>query len=212
MPPYALCWTSNHLVAAGCDKKIILYSHEGVVFQQFDYFNDATEKEFTVMCCSPSGQAFAVGSFDRIRVYSWVARKNLWEENKAKEIEHLYSVTTIGWKKDGSRVAVGSLCGNFCNLCQTESFIHLHILGGVELFESVLKRAVWKNKFEMTYVGPSQVSIRSAKEDYLHACCLFLSFARFHFSEYIFCRLGLSEATDQGRSWRHLKVNLWLRD
>jgi intraflagellar transport protein 172 len=30
----------------------------------------------------------------------------------------------------------------------------------LELFESVLKRAVWKNKFEMTYVGPSQVLVK----------------------------------------------------
>ena len=74
--------------------------------------------------------------------FSWSARKNLWEENKAKEIEYLYSITGLGWKRDGSRVAAGSLCG------------------GVELFESVLKRAVWKNKFEMTYVGPSQVLVK----------------------------------------------------
>ena len=73
---------------------------------------------------------------------SWAARKNLWEENKAKEIAHLYSVTALGWKRDGSRVAAGSLCG------------------GVELFESVLKRAVWNNKFEITYVGPSQVLVK----------------------------------------------------
>ena len=45
VPPYALCWTSNHIVAAGCDKKIVVYSHDGVVFQQFDYYHDATEKE-----------------------------------------------------------------------------------------------------------------------------------------------------------------------
>ena len=66
----------------------------------------------------------------------------MWEENKAKEIQYLYSITALGWKKDGSRVAAGSLCG------------------GVEMFESVLKRAVWKNKFEMTYVGPSQVLVK----------------------------------------------------
>ncbi len=34
------------------------------------------------------------------------------------------------------------------------------LCGGVELFESVLKRAVWNNKFEMTYVGPSQVLVK----------------------------------------------------
>ena len=94
------------------------------------------------MCCSPSGQALCLGSFDRIRVFSWSARKNLWEENASKEIKYVYSITSLAWKKDGSRVAAGSLCG------------------GVELFESVLKRAVWKNKFEMTYVGPSQVLVK----------------------------------------------------
>ena len=67
--PYAMCWTSNHIVVGGSDKKIVFYSHEGSVAQQFDYFRDPTEKEFTVMCCSPSGQAVAVGSYDRIRVY-----------------------------------------------------------------------------------------------------------------------------------------------
>ena len=94
VPPYALCWTSNHVVAAGCDKKVVVYSHDGVVFQQFDYYHDATEKEFTTMCCSPSGQAFAVGSYDRIRVYSWVGRKNLWEESKAKVLHLLTSHPT----------------------------------------------------------------------------------------------------------------------
>ncbi len=57
-------------------------------------------------------------------------------------MKYLYSVTAMAWKRDGSRVAVGSLTG------------------GVELFESVLKRAVWNNKFEMTYVGPSQVLVK----------------------------------------------------
>ncbi len=128
-------------MAAGCDKKLVVYTLDGAMFQQFDYFSDPTEKEFTVLSCSPSGQAVCAGSFDRVRVYSWAARKNLWEENAAKEVKNLYSVTAMAWKKDGSRVAVGSLCG------------------AVEMFESVLRRAVWKNRFEMTYVGPSQVNL-----------------------------------------------------
>ena len=77
-----------------------------------------------------------------MRVYSWSPRKNLWEENKSKEFQHLYTVTTLAWKRDGSRIAAGSLCG------------------GVELFESVLKRSVWRGKFELTYVGPSQVLVK----------------------------------------------------
>lgn len=85
--PYAMSWTANHIVVAGSDKKIVFYSHDGSMFQQFDYFNDPTEKEFTVMSCSPSGQALCVGSFDRLRVYSWANRKNLWEENATKDIK-----------------------------------------------------------------------------------------------------------------------------
>ena len=36
----------------------------GRVLQQFDYSKE-DEKEFTVAVCSPSGQSFVVGSFDR---------------------------------------------------------------------------------------------------------------------------------------------------
>ena len=122
--------------------KVVFYTMDGMMAQQFDYFRDNTEKEFTVMSVSPSGQALCVGSFDRLRLYSWSARKNFWEENRSKEFKHLYSITAMAWKKDGSRIAIGSLCG------------------GVELLESVLKRSVWKGKFELTYVGPSQVLVK----------------------------------------------------
>ena len=71
VPPYALAWPSNHIAVAGCDKKLVIYTPEGTVSQQFDYFRDSTEKEFTVMCCSPSGQALCVGSYDRIRVFRY---------------------------------------------------------------------------------------------------------------------------------------------
>ena len=64
-PPYALAWPMGHVLAAGCDRRVVLYSQEGRVVKQFDYSRDDTEKEFTVACCSPSGQAVAVGSFDR---------------------------------------------------------------------------------------------------------------------------------------------------
>jgi len=55
----------GHVLAAGCDRRVVLYSQEGRVVKQFDYSREDTEKEFTVACCSPSGQAVAVGSFDR---------------------------------------------------------------------------------------------------------------------------------------------------
>ncbi|KAL1129294.1 hypothetical protein AAG570_013823, partial [Ranatra chinensis] len=138
-PPYALCWPAGFVFACGCDRRIAVYERDGRLHKQFDY---PTEKEFTVACSSPSGQAVAVGSFNRIRIYAWSTKKMTWEETSVKEMENMYTITALSWKRDGSRVTCGALCGS------------------VELFESVLKRTVWKNKFELTYVGPSQVLVK----------------------------------------------------
>ena len=64
-PPYALAWATNSIVVAGCDKRIVAYTKEGRVMQQFDYSRDEDEHEFTVATCSPSGQSVVVGSYDR---------------------------------------------------------------------------------------------------------------------------------------------------
>uniref|UniRef100_A0A8C6VBY2 Intraflagellar transport 172 n=1 Tax=Naja naja TaxID=35670 RepID=A0A8C6VBY2_NAJNA len=140
-PPYALAWASNSIVACGCDKKIVAYGKEGQVIQTFDYSRDASEKEFTVAASSPGGQSVVIGSFDRLRVLNWSPRRNAWEEAKPKEISHLYTITALAWKRDGSRL--GTLCG------------------GVEQFDCCLRRSIYKNKFEMTYVGPSQVIVKN---------------------------------------------------
>ncbi len=58
------------------------------------------------------------------------------------QIENLYSVTAIEWKADGSKLAVGSLCG------------------GVELFDACLRRHRYKGAFEFTYVSKSQVIVK----------------------------------------------------
>lgn len=71
VPPYALCWASGHIVAAGCDFSVQFYDQTGRSARQFDYYSPAggagcpDQKEFTVACSSPSGQAVVVGSFNR---------------------------------------------------------------------------------------------------------------------------------------------------
>lgn len=64
-PPYALCWAGNSIVAAGCDKRIAIYSKEGRVNQQFDFSRDSEEHEFTVAVNNPGGQSVVVGSYNR---------------------------------------------------------------------------------------------------------------------------------------------------
>ncbi|KAF5402480.1 Intraflagellar transport protein [Paragonimus heterotremus] len=143
--PYALAWAGSTILAAGCDRRIYVYSREGRVLQQFDYSKDDTEKEFTVAVSSPSGHSVAFGSFDRIRIFAWSPRKSNWEECKPKVIKHLYTITSMCWKKDGSKLIVGTLCG------------------GVEQFDCCMKKKMYKNTFELNYVGPSQVIVRNLK-------------------------------------------------
>ncbi|KAJ8919865.1 hypothetical protein NQ315_006394 [Exocentrus adspersus] len=142
VPPYALAWPQGHIFVAGCDKRVSVYNNHGKLVKNFDYIKHTDEHDFTVAACSPSGQAVAIGSFDRLRVYIWNTRKSLWEESSPKEITNFYTITALAWKRDGSKVTCGGLCG------------------AVLMFESVLRRTVWKDKFEITYVGPSQVLVK----------------------------------------------------
>lgn len=109
--PYALAWLQGSIVAAGCDKKIHFYDQQGRLVRPFDYSRDENEREFMTATASSNGQAVAIGSFDRLRVYSWSARQNTWSETATKEIPNLLSVTTIGWRRDNSKIAVGSVSG-----------------------------------------------------------------------------------------------------
>ncbi|XP_059516265.1 intraflagellar transport protein 172 homolog [Myotis daubentonii] len=142
-PPYALAWATNSIVAAGCDRRIVAYGKEGQVLQTFDYSRDPQEREFTTAATSPGGQSVVLGSYDRLRVLNWSPRRSVWEEAKPKEIANLYTVTALAWKRDGSRLCAGTLCG------------------GVEQFDCCLRRSIYKNKFELTYVGPSQVIVKN---------------------------------------------------
>ena len=80
----------------------------GRILQNFDYTKDDDEKEFTVAICSPSGQSVVVGSYNRLRVFNWSPRKGSWDESKIKEIPNLYTITSMAWKRDGSRLVAVS--------------------------------------------------------------------------------------------------------
>ena len=85
---------------------MVVYTREGRVLQQFDYSKDPTEKEFTVATSNPNGQVVVIGSYNRLRILTWSQRKGLFEESEPKEIENFYTITSLSWKKDGSKLAV----------------------------------------------------------------------------------------------------------
>ena len=43
-PPYAMAWTAQHICVAGPDKKVVFYTQEGMLAQQFDYFRSVLPK------------------------------------------------------------------------------------------------------------------------------------------------------------------------
>lgn len=142
MPAYALAWPLNHIFAAGCDKRISFYDPRGKLVRNFDYSREEEEREMTVACCSPSGQSVAVGSWDKVRLLDWSPRRRIWEEANTRVIKNLYTVTALTWRRDGSRLVIGGLCG------------------AVEQFESILRRTIVRGSHEVAYVGPSQVVVR----------------------------------------------------
>ncbi|VDO82933.1 unnamed protein product [Onchocerca flexuosa] len=65
-PPYALVYTGNGIIIGGCDQRIVSYTENGQILQQFDYRNESDhEKEFTVGIRDSFGQSVVFGSFDR---------------------------------------------------------------------------------------------------------------------------------------------------
>ncbi|XP_068142396.1 LOW QUALITY PROTEIN: intraflagellar transport protein 172 homolog [Drosophila tropicalis] len=146
VPPFALAWPQGGFCAGGCDQRIVFYDTMGRQLRCFDYSRSEGEREFTVAACSPNGQAVAFGSYDRIRIYAWSPRQGAWSESASKEIPCLYTLSALIWRRDGARLALGS------------------VSGAVLLYESVLKRTIWQDKFELIFVAPSQLLVRSLAE------------------------------------------------
>jgi len=141
-PPYALAWGAS-VLAAGGDKRVVFYDSYGNERRTFDYGADESEvKDFTVAASNPSGQAIVVGNFNQFFTYSYSAAREEWDEEGAKKIPNYYSVTSLAWKPDGSRLSVGTLCG-----C-------------VDVFDACIKRTRYNGSFEFTYVSPSQVIVK----------------------------------------------------
>lgn len=82
-----------------------------------------------------------------------------------KEIKNLYSVTALTWRSDGARYPFTDIFEQR----STATRFHCRLVvgsvcGAVLVFESVLKRTVWHDKFELTYVTHSQLMVKSLQE------------------------------------------------
>lgn len=122
---------------------VTFYSDDGAAERTFDYSDQADRvKGFQCASCSPGGDSMVVGNFDCFFVYALSPRSSEWEEAERKDVSNLYTVSALAWKPDGSRVALGALCGV------------------ADLLDACVKRVRYKGKFEFTYVSPSQVIVK----------------------------------------------------
>lgn len=139
--PYALTWGES-ICLAGNDNCVTFYDQDGNYIQHFTYTNDDKQKEFTCASFNPSGESVVVGSFNRIHIFNFNMRRQQWEEAGLKEVENMYSVSSMAWKQDGNRFVCGALCGL------------------VDMYDACIRRHRYKNKFEFTYVSLSQVIVK----------------------------------------------------
>ncbi|CAM9769485.1 unnamed protein product, partial [Phaeothamnion confervicola] len=141
-PAYALSWGHN-ICCAGNDGLVIFYDPEsGGVERTFDYGGDPRCKEFTAAEFNPTGDAVVVGNYNRFYVFTCDPRTGACEEAAVKEVENMYTVTALSWRSDGSRLAVGTLCGV------------------VDVYDACVQRMRYKGNFEFTYVSLSQVIVK----------------------------------------------------
>ena len=139
--PYALAW-GKHVVVAGNDAQVVFYDEGGGMERTFDYSNEPSCREFSCAVFNPTGEALCVGNFDSFYVFALNHRTGAWEDVGIKHVPNLYSVTSLAWKRDGSRVAVGALAG----VC--------------DVYDACVRRSRYKGKFEFTYVSLSQVIVK----------------------------------------------------
>uniref|UniRef100_A0A914PAZ6 Uncharacterized protein n=1 Tax=Panagrolaimus davidi TaxID=227884 RepID=A0A914PAZ6_9BILA len=143
-PPYCLLLSNFGILAAGADKRIVSYSEQGRILQEFDCGRDPKERSFNCAILDPTGYNAIFGSFDRLKLMSWSQRRGAWDEGQILTIKNLYVVTALTWKPDGS---TGNLSGLVLSI------------------DCALKRALIKNQFETTFVSPSQVVVRDINSD-----------------------------------------------
>ncbi|CAJ0583461.1 unnamed protein product, partial [Mesorhabditis spiculigera] len=144
--PYSLVFTAHGLLVAGSDRRIYAYTENGVVQQQWD-FSDEHEKEFSAICRDPTGTNAVVGSYNKLRLFSYNLRRGAWDEDAPLVINNMYTITALEWKGDGSAVYSGTLNG------------------GATTIDCSLKKGIIRSRFETTHVAPSHVILRDISNE-----------------------------------------------
>ena len=140
--PQALSW-GRSICAAGNNGQVVLYApSSGNPETFFDHGKASVARDFTCASFNSTGDCVVVGAFNCFHVYHFNHQRGVWEDAGQKTVENLYTVSSLSFKPDGSKLTVGSVSG-----C-------------LDFFEACVKKVNYLGKFEFTYVSQSQVIVK----------------------------------------------------
>lgn len=142
--PFALAWGTS-IAVGGNNNTVVFYDEDGGEEQTFDMSDNPECKEFTVAVANPTGDSVVFGNFNSLYIFTRNKDTMSWEEKTPTKVDNMYSVTAMGWKPDGDKLAVGTLCGF------------------LDLYDICVRRTMYKGGFELTYVSHSQVIVRQVE-------------------------------------------------
>lgn len=138
--PYCLGW-GDTILAAGLSNRV--QSIDPSTARVSDVSLDPSITEVISLSVSPSGSTAILGSYDRFDVLVYNGAKHQWDVGrKENKVEHLLSVTALEWSPDGSKLVTGSLGG------------------AVDIYDSCLKRSLYKGQYEFVYTSLSCVVVK----------------------------------------------------
>lgn len=127
--PTAVAITNDAVLAGGYDKKLTIYDkRSGEVKQLFDYSLENDDREFSCAAANPEGKSVVVGSYNKLYVYHYIARKKEWQEGNAQDFENLYMVSTIQWRREGSVLAVANNIGALYLMEAMYKYVHNNVV------------------------------------------------------------------------------------
>ena len=137
----------NTFMTSSLEKKIMMHNENGEVMQTFDYSDDQLLKDFSICKINTNYDLIAVGNYNKLFIYGYNNKQNIWEESCKLEIQNYFSFTALCWKQDFGILLTGSLCGS------------------LDMFESCLKKNIINDKYEITYISLQQITVKDIEKE-----------------------------------------------
>ena len=137
--PLALAWGSQ-ILTAGSDLLIHFANPNGDSLSNVDFSNQKELRSFSSATFDPSGQTAIVGAKDALFTFNYSQRVQSWTQSAKVQFDGVYSIPSLSWSSDGSRIAVASVTGSVLLLsCSLGSYKYKNLFEVINVTGSQLK-------------------------------------------------------------------------